>query len=238
MSTAMPAWTQQVPATFEGLAGKVWEVTGQPPADDPRVDAKIGSPYVIFAPGAHPLWSWHLMVAIALRDLPGVPPSTRHYPEAQYELVVLALHPDHEAPDPRHWPLPGVKHLEPPDVVTQFHGVTDEQAAEILVLCAQACADGILIPDEDHRATWHTTVGATVEHYQPGGHGPPPPAPTPTDLAALLAQWEKIRPAVEADGDLDNAVISEAIVLGRACDTFDDPRAAAIRAALRANGLP
>lgn len=162
---------EDVPPTFEGAAGKVWTFAPPPPDDDPRHATTIGDAYLIFAPGAHPLWSWHVLMGVALREVPGVSPPVLQYPDAEYEVMVWALDPGHPAPDPRHWPLPGLQLLQPADAVVQFDGTGDDGAAELLKLCAEACAVGILIPDSDHRESWSRTVAATADHYRPGGHG-------------------------------------------------------------------
>ncbi len=166
-----PAWLQDVQPTFEGPAGKVWTFAPPPADGDPRHATTIGQSYLAFAPQAHPLWSWHALMAVALRDVPGLPPAIRHYDGAEYELMVWALDPQHPAPDPRAWPLPGNLHmLQPADAVVQFHGTGDDGAAELTRLCAEAVAAGVLVPDSDHRESWRRIVEATAEHFQAGGH--------------------------------------------------------------------
>lgn len=166
------AWIDDgVAPVFEGFAGKVWAFAPPVPDGDPRHETMIGASYLIFAPQAHPLWSWHVMMGVALRDVPGVPEAHRHYAEAEYEMMIWALDPNHPPPDPRAWPLPGGLHLlNPPDAVVQFHGTGDDGAAQVLELCAHAVADGVLVPDSDHAGAWLRTVKATAEHFQPGGH--------------------------------------------------------------------
>src|SRR6266516_305077 len=149
-------WTKEnVPPLYEGLGGKVWEFAApSPDTDDPRMACAIGRAYLIFAPQAHPFWSWHALLGVALRDVPGVPPAHRKYPEAEYELMVWAIDPERTPPDPREYIFgdaqrkPGM-FLQPPDVIVQFHGTGDDGAAEVLRLCARAVADGVLVPDSD-----------------------------------------------------------------------------------------
>lgn len=166
-----PAWMDEIKPTYDGPAAKVWSV--DPPQDDgdPRLAVSLAT-YLMFAPNAHPHWNWHIMLGVSLRPVEGVPAAVKHYPEAEYELMVFALDPDQEVPDPHTWPLGRGRGLlmDPPDAVVQFHGVTDEQAVEVYSLAAKAVADGILIPDTDHRQKWIGAIRATVEHYRDGGH--------------------------------------------------------------------
>lgn len=164
-----PAWIDEVAPTFHGPAARVWKVTAPIPQGEPRADMHLGA-YLIYAPAAHPFWAWHVMAGIALRDAPGLPPAHRHYPEAEYELLVLALSPDHSPADPRTAMVGEYKAMTPPDAVAQWHGTDDEQARELIETCAKAVADGVLIPDSDFAQSWKATVTATAEHYQPGGH--------------------------------------------------------------------
>ena len=172
MTPPKPAWTNEVAPTFEGVAGQVWEFAPPADSDDPRLATTIPGSYLIYAPAAHPFWAWHTLVGVNLTvELPGVEPPQRQYPEAEYELMEWALHPDTPPPDPRQSPTIGdMVLMEPPDIVQQFHGTGDEGAAELLSLCARACSTGLLVPDSDYRGLWEKTVKATAEHYQPGGH--------------------------------------------------------------------
>lgn len=170
MAEPKPSWLDEVAPDMVGAAAKVWTFAPPPPSDDPRHATTIGDSYLIFAPAAHPFWAWHVLMGVALRDTPGVEPAKRQYPEAEYELLVLALDPARPTPDPRVWPLPGLPMLQPPDAVVQFHGTGDENAATLLKLCARAVADGVLVPDSDHRGNWVRTVTASAEHFHPGGH--------------------------------------------------------------------
>jgi hypothetical protein len=168
------AWLQEdVPPTYEGLGGKVYRFS-QDGLDksDKRADLAIGDAWLIFAPQAHMLWSWHVLFGVSLEEKLGVDPPKKQYPEAEYEFMVWACDPSEPAPDPRKWPMGRVDGwlLSPPDVVVQFHGVDKDQAAEILELCAHACARGHLVPDSDYRSHWDSTIKTTAQHYARGIH--------------------------------------------------------------------
>jgi hypothetical protein len=169
-----PQWTDEVLPTFEGVGGKVYRI--KEPDDfgsDPREQTHCpGCWFLIFAPQAHPMWSWHILMTVSLEEAEGVDPPILHYPEAAFEVSVWALDPSLEAPDPRNWPLgqepPVMKLLQPQDAVVQFHGMTKEQLPEMMDLVASAVAEGYLVPDSDHRQRWTAVLQKTAEHYR--GH--------------------------------------------------------------------
>lgn len=172
-------WLGEAKPMFEGVCGKAWKF---PLPDDDGGDwrraAGLDANFLIFAPGAHPFWSWHVLMAIHLRDVPGQDkPPVKRSPSVTHELMVYALDPDVPPPDPRNWPLPAdggeprLRMLSPPDAVVQFEVGSDEHATEIVTLAAQACTAGHLIPDSDHRALWDRTIATTAQHYREGRHG-------------------------------------------------------------------
>lgn len=165
-------WLKQgVEPTYKGIGGKAWRFVDPPANGDPRLDLTIGSSWLVFAPQAHMLWSWHAIMGVALRDVEGFAPAKKSYPEAEFEIMVYALDPERPAPDPRTWPLPGgIAFLQPHDVVVQFDGVTDAQAAEIVDLCARSCTTGLLVPDSDYRQSWKDSITTTAQHYAAGLH--------------------------------------------------------------------
>jgi hypothetical protein len=125
----------------------------------------------------HPFWSWWYIGLVHLRDVPGAPPANKQYPEAQYELMFLSLNPDGrnggkvdvdkiEAGDIEGG-LPGF--LTPPDLVYQFHGVTDEQAIKIVERAVEHIAAGQSC-DSDFRSWWRSSLDTTVQHYREGRH--------------------------------------------------------------------
>lgn len=179
---------------FIGPFGKAWTLKGLEPRSAAHYSHIYGS--LIWAPKAHVFWSWHLLSVISLCELEGVPPAHKHYPEAEYEIGVLAIDPDYP-----HGPPPGTTRdgprpmdgllgeprrklmepggpnaadpdrapyeiLMPPDVVVHFHGIDMAQAGKLGELATRACVDGKLVPDSDGRAWWAKTIKETVDHMR------------------------------------------------------------------------
>lgn len=166
-------WLKRIPADITGDAGRAWrwQVTDE---ERSRPDAVATlDQWLLLAPGAHPWWAWHVMAGVDLAPHDGLPPAHKRYPEAQYELLVLALDPDQPVPQPLGLPRAGELHcLVPPDVVVQFHNVPGgrEQARRLVELCALACVDGRLIPDSDHQGSWDRSLATTLQHAREGRH--------------------------------------------------------------------
>jgi hypothetical protein len=105
---------------------------------------------------------------ISLREIPGVEPASKHYPQAEYEMTIYSVNPEEMPnPDPDRPPFP---HLLPLDVVEQFHGVTEAQVERLAVWCVRAVVDGVLSPDQDFRSEWRRTIQVTVQHLREGCH--------------------------------------------------------------------
>ena len=82
--------------------------------------------WLIHAPGQSPAWSDYLLMLVHLRDLPGVPPATRKFPEAEYQMTLFALDPEGKprADDAETW-WP----LTPFNAEVQFAGPTSDSQA-------------------------------------------------------------------------------------------------------------
>lgn len=119
-------------------------------------------------PGAHAFWSWWTVTLVHLREVPGVPPPHLKYPEAEYEFTIFSINPEAcPEPDPD---AVGHPILTPPDVVEQFHGVSDEDAERICLGAVQAIVNGHISPDQDYRGVWKMLMAGTVEHFRQGAH--------------------------------------------------------------------
>lgn len=169
-----PSWVEEVEAKYYGVA-RVWEFPE--PTDErmaePEYKALLAPGYLIFAPGAHPFWSWHTLSGIGLWPIEGLPAANKLYPEAAYEFLVMALDPRHEPPDPRYvWDGQGQKFhfLDPPDANVQFHGVSTKQARSIMDQAARAVSTGMLVPDSDWASRWQEVITTTADHYKRGIH--------------------------------------------------------------------
>lgn len=149
---------------YLGTHGEGWDV----PIDLVKWPAALYCG-LIYAPQAHPFWQYHTLHVVHLRPLPGQPPAKKRSPSMEYELAVLANNPEKPRPDPDN-AVGSFFYLEPPDLVEQFNGVTDEQAARIGRACVRACMDGTLIPDSDFRSVWSVTLYRTLQHIREGHH--------------------------------------------------------------------
>ena len=111
----------------------------------------------------HPAWNQWIVACITLADSPGFPPAKRHYPEAEHEIDILSLNPEHPfiEGEELHW-------LTPPDLTCQFDGVTDAQATEVVEGMVRAILSGEASPDSDWRSWWETSIAATVAHFKAG----------------------------------------------------------------------
>jgi hypothetical protein len=156
---------------FKGAFGTLWRVAKPDPAklERPDHEASLGV-WLLTVPSAHPMWHSYALAVISLRDIPGVPPASKQYSEATHELLLMALDPGVSLPDPDdalHFKL---AYLTPPNLVEQFHGVTDEQAVQIGELLARSFIDGHANPDTDARSHTRRVLRNTVEHFALGGH--------------------------------------------------------------------
>lgn len=159
--------------SYEGPFAKAWllDLSSVPR----NADTSDIASWLLFAPQAHPLWSYHLMGAIHLRDNPGQSrPPHKDFPEASHEIMVVAVNPDTTFKTPEEFVELMVRGenwmLMPPDVTAQFTGATDSQVELLLSLLARGVSDGLLVPDSDYRTAWKASIEATLEHIVKGGH--------------------------------------------------------------------
>jgi hypothetical protein len=127
--------------------------------------------WLVFCSWGHIAWNHWLVSVVHLRplDLPGAKPAVKTYPEAEFEFSIMSIDPDRSPhPDPDGDGRFGL--LVPPDVIHQFHGVSDRDAARITESAVRAIARGAMSPDQDFRGWWHRALDATVEHYRSGKH--------------------------------------------------------------------
>lgn len=155
------------PADHIGAHGEVWRVPRPVTFQKPDHEATLGM-WIVSAPYAHPAWHMYSVSVVHLRDIPGAPPANKRYPEAEYELTIWALDPN-VVVDPDVHPLK-LPILTPPNLVHQFHGVTDEQARAVTGALAYAFVDGLANPDTDFRTHTVHLLRQTIEHLVLGGH--------------------------------------------------------------------
>jgi hypothetical protein len=149
---------------FKGLYFSAWKVPQAAP-ERPDETASLVT-WLLHCPGVHAVWCYWMMQLIHLRPIEGVKPAGKKYPEAEHELLVLALNPEKGEPDPDN--VRTFEWMTPPDSCIQFHGVTDDVAVEIVGLVARGVADGILCPDSDFRRQWERSFRSTLEHHTHG----------------------------------------------------------------------
>lgn len=182
------------PADIVGTFGSAWEMTSQreryEEAYKPDWDAGVVQWLIHGSPAQFLGWDWWLVGVIHLRDIPGVPPAFRKYPDAQYEFAIRSL----DARGPEGIQVDSLypfarKVLQPDTYVRQFdlgHVRTlaerDALARELGRKCMLAICDGILPPElhtvvdgklyeiADARANWDSSIDKTIEHFLTGGH--------------------------------------------------------------------
>lgn len=128
--------------------------------------------YLVKMPNTHPLWDHWIITAVHLRDIEGAPPAKKQYPEAEYELMILALNPEENPAeiDPDNLPRP-LPWLSPPDAIVQFHcNGMDQAAVRITQLVIETIGRGRVSPDQDFRSFWEQSIKTTAQHYREGRH--------------------------------------------------------------------
>jgi hypothetical protein len=166
--------------SFEGEFG--WAKRISDITDHPNASESI-SDWLIFAPHAHPMWQYHYMYTIRLREIPGREPLQLAFPEANHEIGVLALQPEYQPYSveqlenmirterledkirtKRSFPI-----LMPPDAVVQLQ-CTDDEALKLSAGAAFGVCYGLLIPDSDGASAWAPILQKTLQHLRTGGH--------------------------------------------------------------------
>src|SRR5579864_4243453 len=108
---------------------KAWVIPIQRgrPGWEPTMEAGLAH-YLLNCNWSHPFWSWYSISGIHLRDIPGVRPAHKEFPEAEHEIQILSLHPKFRPdPDKLSSGEQQLEYLTPPDLVHQVGGLTDDQ---------------------------------------------------------------------------------------------------------------
>lgn len=124
--------------------------------------------YLLHCTWSHPFWSWYLISAIHLRPIPGVKDPHKSYPEAEYEITILSIDPDHN-PDPDKF-MDGYPWLMPIDLVHQFHGINDKQVEQLMQMMILEIVEGRASPDQDFRSWWRESIDEIVKYLREGKH--------------------------------------------------------------------
>jgi len=144
-----------------GLCGKGWEIQAEPDTIAQSATLKC---WFLDLPGAHPFWHCYMLSVVSLRDILGVPPAQKQYPDAEYEMHLIALNPELK-PNPSD--LKTITHLYPPNYVSQFHELTDSEAITLGLTMAQGLVDGKLIAEPQGvvgaRSWWDENIRRIVQ---------------------------------------------------------------------------
>lgn len=129
--------------------------------------------YLLHCTWSHPMWSWYHICGIHLRDIPGVKPPHKHFPEASHEIMILALNPRMKPdPDLLAQGKQDLDFLTPPDLIHQVTGITDDQFKQLVQEVVVTIVEGRMAPDQDFRGLWRRAIDATVQHIKEGKHKP------------------------------------------------------------------
>lgn len=142
---------------FFGKAGSAWRIKLPDPPIKPDHKATLIE-YLVTGIGYHPLWDYWYVSLISLEDIPGVPSATKNYPEAAFEIMVVALDPSKPLPDPDRIHKRPAHPLTPVDGIYQFHGITDDEAKEMVTVLVREIVAGQLSPDSDFREVWRLKI--------------------------------------------------------------------------------
>lgn len=144
-------------------ARRAWRVIPKPKTIDQTATM---AQWLVHCPHLHAFWGYWWINLIHLRDIPGVVPAHKHFPQAEYELAIYAQNPERE-PDPDNLDCT-MAVLLPADVCEQFHGVTDEQAIDLVEVLVRGVVNWTLSPDSDFRQSWKSQISLCVEHVTTG----------------------------------------------------------------------
>lgn len=156
---------------LEGNGVRAWN-RADIPHTMPDHDASL-SQWLLHVPWSHPIWPWHILSIIHLRDLPGAEPAHKKYPDAEYELLIGAINPK-KCPNPDPDSREGYPILSPLGVSEQFHGLKDAEIPAFGEALVKAIIAGAISPDEDYWSMWHRLICNTIEHRQNVAAGLPP----------------------------------------------------------------
>src|SRR6476661_7856958 len=145
--------------TLKGPGGRAWCLL----SEMTRANSAALATWFVNCPGAHPLWSWWMVSVVHLRELPGEPPVQKQYPEAAYEFTIIALQsPQGTRAAAESLPSIPIVTLRPIDVVFQFHGVGDQDAARVATVAVETIMRGALSPDQDYRRGWEAMLAQVI----------------------------------------------------------------------------
>jgi len=122
---------------FTGPVGNAYRIDFNSLERDTRYATSCGM-YLLHLPPAHPWWPRYMLYGVLLTELPGFAHPKRLYLEAEFEIGIAALDPEHD-PRPDNYPW---KTLMPLNLNYQGHGLSKGGVTALLERVAQACVTG------------------------------------------------------------------------------------------------
>lgn len=95
--------------------------------------------WLVYAPTFSPFWQHYVLGLLHFRPVEGLPEPYKCYPEAEYEVMIVALD---SAYNPSVDDLRSIRHLRPINYMIHISGATDGAMIKALAKVAQYCADG------------------------------------------------------------------------------------------------
>lgn len=151
---------------LSGDFGRAWRVDLEKRSPEERKSSL--ELWAVHRPGTYPFAEWFIVSVVSLKQLEGLPPAWRKYPEAEFELMVMMTDPAQGAIDADAKDL-SFKVISC-EIVEQFHGTDEAQAKELGRLAVKAVVNGLAQPDCGYAGLWKVLVRNTVEHLVIGGH--------------------------------------------------------------------
>lgn len=152
----MTAHIKRPPDAPGQFGRKAWRLPLDKLVKDKEPTATLAS-WLVFCPGAHPLWSYWGTSIIHLRPMPGCDDAVISTPGATHELMVCTVNPDlSPLPDPDG---AAFAIMEPFDLTHQLILKNDAQAVAIMErYIERVVTTGHVSPDADFRNYWKRTL--------------------------------------------------------------------------------
>ena len=145
---------------IKGLAGSAVPIDK---SHAPHPEAGIAI-WLMHIPGPSPAWHHYALSIITLQDYPDIPKATLNYPEAEFEVMVMAVD---SSKNPQPDDLKSISFMQPVNYIEQFHGVSSEEAAMVARVLVKAFVEGKLFPEPQGvvgaRKLFRKTLDLTLE---------------------------------------------------------------------------
>ncbi len=153
------------PPTKQGRFGRAWDrsqfsIEGGDPND---WMATVAS-WVISSTCFHPFWDAWNIYAVSLKDIPGVRPAKKHFPEAEWEIGIVSVEPGTTIDLGN--PKGSVRLLAPVDLVHQVLGISADEVREIVTDMITMIVEKGISPDSDNRQEWKVFIDLRVRESQ------------------------------------------------------------------------